>query len=139
MIYIIIGRDTKGNEWVMSDTYENPTEAANRCQELNSITEGLAADDVYRVDTLEPSEGVTARQAFKLKANSIYGKRDPFYQDTDSLHTSREFTMTELFGWYDGIKASDRIINCHECGCVVSYDGEMMEKHRTWHNGVADL
>jgi len=47
---------------------------------------------------------------------------------------TREFTLTELFGWYDGVKAAERLINCHECGSVISYDSEMMEKHRTWHN-----
>lgn len=47
----------------------------------------------------------------------------------------KPYTMTQVFGWFDGDKCNDRLINCQVCGCAVSYDDFMMEKHRKWHNG----
>ena len=48
-----------------------------------------------------------------------------------------KYTMTQLFGWYDGEKAADRLINCQICGAVVSYDNRIMNIHQEWHNALA--
>jgi len=150
MIYIIIGTDTTThNEWVMNDTFDNSLDAANRCQELNSVPT-VGGEAVYRVDTVEPSEGKSAARLYadkqvdmretKFRLSAEYGQNKMdheeqhyAYRDTDSMRT-KDFQLTELFGWFDGVKSAERLINCFECGAVVSYDNEMMEKHRTWHN-----
>jgi len=44
--------------------------------------------------------------------------------------TTKEFTLTELFGWYAGNDASAVLKECSECGAAVSN----AETHRQWHN-----
>ena len=139
MIYIIIGKDTTThNEWVMNDTFDNSLDAANRCQELNSIPAG--SEVVYRVDTVEPSEGKSTARLYadkqvdmretKHRLNAEYGRNKMAheeqhyaYKDTDSMRT-KDFTMGDLFNHGGAVD------ECFECGAKVSN----YSTHVTWHN-----
>lgn len=132
-IYYVVAKATNGDEWALPQTFEDEAEAIKYMQEEAVKDAGFA----YRVDYTHTT------QQSKLVLNSLYGRTRPLprnapnYADTDSLATQPQrgdFTTTELFGWYDGTKVADRLINCKECGCAVSYDNEVMEVHRTWHN-----
>lgn len=152
MIYIIIGRDVKGNEWVMADTYDDATQATKRCEALNNIQDGLAADDIYRVETVEN------KQDFKMKRNAAYGRgvmdinslypwnfedaKDAYnkakmdheegYPDSDSIRT-KDFTIDELFP--QGTHAVAYTLTCSECACEVkNVLNPYLIKHTDWHN-----
>lgn len=134
MIHYVTLVEPNGNETVLL-TFDDELDAykyALGCymrdvRNVGSLFELLVK---YRVDSVEPS---------KEFLSATYGKvahRGHIYADTDSLAVQPQrgdFTMTELFGWYDGTKVADRLINCRECGCAVSYDNEVMEVHRQWH------
>lgn len=73
----------------------------------------------------------------KMMYSAMYGRPNTYpatganeyvYKDTDSAmpEGTREYTLTELFGWYDGTP------HCHECGATV--DHEQRNTHRLWHN-----
>lgn len=101
MIYIIIGRDNiTGNEWVLSETFDSSLKAAEKCNYLNGTT---VDTEVYRVDTVEPSEGVTIREAFKLKANGIYGRKVDSFVDTNL----NEFAKGRLWNVGDPVEYAD--------------------------------
>jgi hypothetical protein len=111
------------DEWVIS-THDTALEATTKCDEYKSNDPGFD----YRVDIANVERGHITAYA-KLALNSLYGK----YADTDSVRTE-DYQLTELFGWYEGTAAADRIINCLVCGAVVSYDNKFMNLHQEFHN-----
>ena len=123
MIYYVTAVSSNGDEWVIS-THDSADEATTKAEEYKKTDDRFE----YRVDVSEVARGnitATNRATFNEWRTTAPHPIEPARGD---------FQLTELFGWYDGTKAADRLINCNECGAVVSYDNKMMETHRQWHN-----
>jgi len=150
MIYYIVRIERNGDETVIS-SWDNPEAATTHVEGYRNAALAVGSEELeYRIDTVPSNEEIRAANAAipadpnkhtakdKLDLNRIYGRNKMdheeqhyAYRDTDSMRT-KDFTLTELFGWYEGNKSNGPFLVCGECGSAVVI--ESRDVHRQWHN-----